>query len=70
MLSPFTGQHLGTFIASEHADGLRELTALIDAGTLSPVVGRVYPLTETAAAVRHPLDGRVTGKLALTLHGK
>ena len=67
MLSPFTGQHLGTFIASEHADGLRDLTALIDAGTLSPVVERVYPLAETAAAVRHLLDGRATGKLALTV---
>ncbi|MEU0008019.1 NAD(P)-dependent alcohol dehydrogenase [Streptomyces sp. NPDC006314] len=67
MLSPFTGRHLGTFICSEHADGLRDLTTLIDAGTLSPVVDRVYPLAETAAAVRHLLDGRVTGKLALAL---
>ncbi|MEU4171453.1 NAD(P)-dependent alcohol dehydrogenase [Streptomyces sp. NPDC026665] len=67
MLSPFTGQHLGTFIASEHADGLRDLTDLIDAGTLSPVVDSVYPLAETAAAVRHLLDGSATGKLALTL---
>ncbi|MET8630978.1 NAD(P)-dependent alcohol dehydrogenase [Kitasatospora sp. NPDC004669] len=67
MLSPFTSQHLGTFIASEHADGLRDLTALIDAGTLSPVVDRAYPLAETAAAVRHLLEGRVTGKLALAL---
>ncbi|MER7582365.1 NAD(P)-dependent alcohol dehydrogenase [Kitasatospora sp. NPDC097691] len=67
LLSPFTGQHLGTFIASEHADGLRELTALIDAGTLRPVVDRVYPLAEAAAAVRHLLDGRATGKLALSL---
>ncbi len=67
MLSPFTGTHLGTFISSEHADGLRDLTALIDTGALSPVVDRVYPLAETAAAVRHLLDGRVTGKLALTV---
>lgn len=67
MLSPFTGQQLGTFISSEHADGLRDVTALIEAGTLSPVVDRVYSLTETAAAVRHLLDGRVTGKLALAL---
>jgi NADPH:quinone reductase-like Zn-dependent oxidoreductase len=67
VLSPFTSQHLGTFISSEHADGLRDLTALIDAGTLSPVMDRVYPLAETAAAVRHLLDGRVTGKLALAL---
>lgn len=67
MLSPFTGRHLGTFISSEHSDGLRDLTALIDAGALSPVVDRVYPLTETATAVRHLLSGRVMGKLALTL---
>ncbi|MFF7749016.1 NAD(P)-dependent alcohol dehydrogenase [Streptomyces sp. NPDC007971] len=67
MLSPFTSRHLGTFICCEHADGLRDLTALIDGGALSPVVHRVYPLTETATAVRHLLDGRVTGKVALSL---
>ncbi|WP_354638876.1 NAD(P)-dependent alcohol dehydrogenase [Kitasatospora camelliae] len=67
LLSPFTTQHLGTFIASENADGLRDLTALIDEGELSPVVDGVHPLTETAAAVRHLLDGRVTGKLAIAM---
>lgn len=67
MLSPFTGQHLGTFIASEHADGLRDLTVLIDRGALSPVVDRVYPLAETAAALRHLLAGHATGKVALAL---
>ncbi|MFI1168065.1 NAD(P)-dependent alcohol dehydrogenase [Streptomyces sp. NPDC020801] len=67
ILSPFTGQHLGTFISSEHADGLRDLTALIDTGALTPVVDRVYPLAETAAAVRHLLGGHVTGKLVLAL---
>ncbi|MFF7216503.1 NAD(P)-dependent alcohol dehydrogenase [Streptomyces sp. NPDC008238] len=67
VLSPFTGRHLGTFIASEAASGLRDLTALVDAGTLCPAVDRVYPLAETAAAVRHLLDGRVTGKLALAM---
>ena len=67
LLSPFTGQHLGTFIASEHADGLRALTDLIDAGTLRPVVDGVYPLAETAAAVRHLLSGHTTGKVALAL---
>ncbi|WP_326584777.1 NAD(P)-dependent alcohol dehydrogenase [Streptomyces sp. NBC_00481] len=67
LLSPFTGRHLGTFISSEHADGLRDLTVLIDTGTLSPLVDRVYPLTETAAALRHLLAGRATGKVALAL---
>lgn len=70
MLSPFTSQHLGTFIASEHADGLRDLTAFIEAGTLRPVVDRVYPLSQTAAAVRRLLDGRAIGKLALALPGR
>ncbi|MCL6734446.1 NAD(P)-dependent alcohol dehydrogenase [Streptomyces neyagawaensis] len=67
LLSPFSGRHLGTFIASEHADGLRDLTALIEAGTLGPVVDRVYPLAEAAAAVRRLRDGGVTGKLALSV---
>ncbi|MEW1636017.1 zinc-binding dehydrogenase [Streptomyces sp. NPDC093801] len=65
--SPFTSRHLGTFIASEHADGLRDVTAHIDAGTLKPVVDRVHPLTETATALRRLLDGRTTGKVALTV---
>ncbi|MDQ0956439.1 NADPH:quinone reductase-like Zn-dependent oxidoreductase [Streptomyces sp. B4I13] len=67
LLSPFIGAHLGAFIASEHADGLRDLTVLVDTGTLRPVVDRVYPLAETAAAVRRLLAGRATGKVALAL---
>jgi len=67
LLSPFVGQHLGTFIASERADGLRDLTGLIESGGLTPVVDRAYPLAETAAAIRYLLDGRVIGKLAITL---
>ena len=61
------GQHLGTFIASERADGLRDLTGLIESGGLTPVVDRAYPLAETAAAIRYLLDGRVIGKLAIAL---
>ncbi|MEV4560490.1 NAD(P)-dependent alcohol dehydrogenase [Kitasatospora sp. NPDC049285] len=67
LLSPFTAQHLGTFICTEHSDRLRELTALLDAGALTPVVDRTYPLAETAAAVRQLLTGRTIGKLAVTL---
>jgi NADPH:quinone reductase-like Zn-dependent oxidoreductase len=67
LLSPFIGQQLGTFIAAERADGLRDLTTLIEAGRLTPILDRTYPLAETAAAVRHLLDGRATGKLAIAL---
>ncbi|MFE6746144.1 NAD(P)-dependent alcohol dehydrogenase [Kitasatospora purpeofusca] len=67
LLSPFVGQHLGTFIASEHADGLRDLTALIETGTLTPVLAGVHPLSETPAAIGRLLAGHVTGKLALAV---
>lgn len=67
LLSPFVGQHLGTFVASEHADGLRDLTALIESGSLTPVLDRTYPLADTAAALRHLIDGRATGKLAIAM---
>lgn len=67
MLSPFIGQRLGTFVASERADGLRDLTSLIEAGTLTPVLDRTYPLAETATAIRYLLDGRAIGKLAIAL---
>jgi NADPH:quinone reductase-like Zn-dependent oxidoreductase len=67
LLSRFVGQHLGTFIAAERADGLRELTTLIESGRLTPLVDHTYPLADTAAAVRHLLTGRAIGKLAITL---
>ncbi|MFD0350967.1 zinc-binding dehydrogenase [Kitasatospora aburaviensis] len=43
------------------------MTALVDAGRLRPVVDSVHPLADTASAVRHLLDGRVTGKVAISL---
>jgi NADPH2:quinone reductase len=35
-------------------------------GALSPVVGRVYPLREAAAAIRRLAEGRARGKIAIT----
>ncbi|MFJ5231315.1 NAD(P)-dependent alcohol dehydrogenase [Kitasatospora sp. NPDC088391] len=67
LLSPFLRRTLGTFIASEHADGLRELTALLESGAVRPEVAAVLPLAEAAAAVDRLLDGGVVGKLALSV---
>jgi NADPH:quinone reductase-like Zn-dependent oxidoreductase len=67
LLSPFVPQQLGTFIASENAGDLSALSELIEAGYVSPVVDRIYPLTETAAALRHLLDGQARGKLAVSV---
>jgi NADPH:quinone reductase-like Zn-dependent oxidoreductase len=67
LLSPFVSQQLGTFIASENAGDLSALTELIEAGEVTPAIDRAYPLAETAAAIRHLLDGRTRGKLAVSV---
>jgi NADPH:quinone reductase-like Zn-dependent oxidoreductase len=67
LLSPFVGQRLGSFITSENATDLRTLAQLCASGDLTATVDRSYPLTETAAAVRHLLDGRVRGKVVITV---
>ena len=67
LLSPFVGQKLGTFVASENAKDLAALGALIESGQVSPAIDRTYPLSEVVAAIRHLLDGKTAGKLVITI---
>ena len=67
LLNPFVGQQLGFFVNKENAADLRALTELIEAGQVTPLIDRTYPLRETAAAIRQLIDGRATGKLAITV---
>ncbi|WP_131746926.1 NADP-dependent oxidoreductase [Frankia sp. Cppng1_Ct_nod] len=46
---------------------LRELTTLIDAGHLRPVVDRVFPFDATLEAVAYVDQGRAKGKVVVTL---
>ncbi len=46
---------------------LRELTTLIDAGHLRPVVDRVFPFDETLEALAYVDHGRAKGKVVVTL---
>jgi NADPH:quinone reductase-like Zn-dependent oxidoreductase len=43
------------------------LKELIEAGKVTPVVDRAYPLSEEAEAIRHLRTGSVRGKLVLTV---
>jgi NADPH:quinone reductase-like Zn-dependent oxidoreductase len=43
------------------------LTELVDAGALTPVVERAYPLAETAAAIEHVSGGHVAGKVVVVV---
>jgi NADPH:quinone reductase-like Zn-dependent oxidoreductase len=67
VLSPFIGQKLRAFIASETAADLVVLTELIEAGTVVPAVDRTFPLDQGPAAVAYMRDGRARGKVAVTV---
>jgi NADPH:quinone reductase-like Zn-dependent oxidoreductase len=66
-LSPFVGQKLGTFVNSENSADLVALTGLIEAGRVTPVVDRTFPLDEAPAAVRYMREGRARGKVVVTV---
>ena len=68
-LSPFVGQKLGTFISSENAEDLVVLKELIEAGKVTPVIDRTYPLSEVPDAIRYIEEGHARGKVAITIQG-
>lgn len=65
--SPFVGQKLRAFISRETKDDLLALKELVEAGRLTPVIDRTYPLAETADAIRHIAEGHARGKVVVTL---
>ncbi len=66
-LSPFVSQQLTGLVNSENAADLGVLADLIDAGKVTPVVDRTYPLSETGKAVRYLEEGHARGKVAITI---
>ena len=67
LLSPFVGQRLGTFVSIESAEHLVALKELIEAGKVTPVIDRSYPLAEAPDAVRYVEQGRARGKVVITV---
>lgn len=55
--------------ADRHAADLEELRELIAAQKLRPVIDRLYPLDETAEAMRYVEGGHVRGKVVLQVAG-
>jgi NADPH:quinone reductase-like Zn-dependent oxidoreductase len=64
VLSPFVGQKLGSFLAKPNSDDLQFLKELIEAGKVTPVIDRTYPLSETPEAIRYLEEGHAEGKLS------
>ena len=66
-LSVFLRQRLTMFIAKQRSSDLERLTALIEAGQVTPSLQRTYALSEAPNAIRHLESGLVRGKVAITL---
>ena len=61
VLSRFVGQRLRMLASKERQDDLLTLRELIEAGKLTPAIGRTYPLHETPEAVRQMVQGQGGG---------
>ncbi len=60
-------QRIVGFYAQVTKEHLLELKDLIEAGKVTPVIDRTYPLRESAAAVRYVEPGHAKGKVVITI---
>jgi NADPH:quinone reductase-like Zn-dependent oxidoreductase len=61
------GQRLLAFLAHQDKADLVMLRELVEAGKLTPVIDRTYPLSETAEAIRYLETGHARAKVVVTL---
>ncbi len=67
LVSPFLRQRLVLLVTKERAADLERLSGLIEDGKLVPSVDRSYPLEEAPDAMRLLEEGRVRGKVVITV---
>jgi NADPH:quinone reductase-like Zn-dependent oxidoreductase len=60
-------QKMTFFIAKLTREDLQVMRGLIEAGKVTPVVERTYPLSETADALRYLGEGHAQGKIVITM---
>ncbi|HEV2012777.1 MAG TPA: NAD(P)-dependent alcohol dehydrogenase [Candidatus Dormibacteraeota bacterium] len=67
LLSLFVGQTLRPFVAKPSSDDLKFLRELIEAGRVTPVIDRTYPLSEAPDAIRYLETGHARGKVVISV---
>jgi NADPH:quinone reductase-like Zn-dependent oxidoreductase len=67
VVSLFVGQRLRGLASKIKREDLIALTEMIDAGTLTPVIDRTYPLIEAPDAIRYLEEGHARGKIVITV---
>jgi NADPH:quinone reductase-like Zn-dependent oxidoreductase len=67
LVSPFVGQRLRSFLSKPRGVDLVVLKELLEAGKLTPVIDRTFPLSEAAEAIRHVGEKSTQGKTVITV---
>ncbi len=67
VVSRFVSHTLRPFLLSPKLEDLVVLKELIEAGKITPVIDRTYPLGETPQAISHVGEGHARGKVAITV---
>ena len=67
LLSPLVRQKLGTWISTERKEDLAVMHELLEAGKVTPVVDRTFPLSEVPEAIRYMRKGHARGKVVITV---
>jgi NADPH:quinone reductase-like Zn-dependent oxidoreductase len=66
-VSRFGRQKLVPLMAKRNRDDLIVLKELIEAGKITPVIDRSYPLSEVPEAIRYLEEGHARGKVVITV---
>lgn len=66
-MRPFISHKIRLFVVKPSRDDLQTLAEWIDAGKVTPVVGRSYPFDAAADALRHLESGHAHGKVVVTV---
>jgi NADPH:quinone reductase-like Zn-dependent oxidoreductase len=67
VLSRFVSQRLRMLASTPGQEDLQTLRELIEAGKLTPLIDRTYPLRETPKAIRQLVEGPGRGKIVITV---
>ncbi len=65
--SPFISQRIGGFVSRDKKELLGGLKEFIEAGKVTPVIDRTFPLSEVPEAIRYLAEGHARGKIVITI---
>jgi NADPH:quinone reductase-like Zn-dependent oxidoreductase len=67
LLSLVVGRRLRPVVSTEPLEDLQALRELLEAGSVTPVVDRTFPLIEAPDAIRYLEQGHAAGKIVVTV---